>query len=117
MKHVEGEGISVETHLFGTINGVIGVAATLSLEQFTYFDKLQQQITKVIKGVGGFRHDQWRAFANERKVVDAKNFIDGDLIESFLDLKRDKMEEVAKGLQTTVEDLVKHIQSLTQAIH
>jgi DNA damage-binding protein 1 len=39
-------------------------------------------------------HSEWRQFANERAVHDAKNFIDGDLIESFLDLPAAKQAEV-----------------------
>jgi DNA damage-binding protein 1 len=33
----------------------------------------------------------------------ASGFIDGDLIESFLDLSRDKMAEVIQGLQVCVK--------------
>ena len=41
----------------------------------------------------------WRAFNTDRKSEPAVGFIDGDLIESFLDLSRDTMQEVAHGLQ------------------
>ena len=41
---------------------------------------------KVVPGVGGFTHGAWRAFETERKVTDARNFIDGDHVETFLDL-------------------------------
>ena len=36
--------------------------------------------------MGGFTHGAWRAFETERKVTDARNFIDGDHVETFLDL-------------------------------
>lgn len=42
---------------------------------------------KVVKGVGGFDHAQWRAFSNVQRTEPAKNFVDGDLIEQFLDLR------------------------------
>ena len=45
----------------------------------------------------------WRAFSNERKTEPTIGFVDGDLIESFLDLPRSKMEEVASGLQVSVK--------------
>lgn len=45
----------------------------------------------------------WRAFSNERKIEPTIGFVDGDLIESFLDLPRSKMEEVASGLQVSVK--------------
>ncbi|TRY96322.1 hypothetical protein DNTS_021823 [Danionella cerebrum] len=41
----------------------------------------------------------WRSFHTERKTEAAAGFIDGDLIESFLDLSRAKMEEVVQTLQ------------------
>lgn len=43
----------------------------------------------------------WRAFNTERKTEPSTAFIDGDLTESFLDLNRDKMQEIANGLQVT----------------
>ena len=49
--------------------------------------------------VGKIEHSFWRSFATERKVEPCEGFIDGDLIESFLDLSNDKMKEVAAGLQ------------------
>lgn len=41
----------------------------------------------------------WRSFHTERKTEQGKGFIDGDLIESFLDLGRAKMQEVVSTLQ------------------
>ena len=41
----------------------------------------------------------WRSFHTERKFEMSVGFIDGDLIESFLDLSRDKMSDVVHGLQ------------------
>jgi len=42
---------------------------------------VQNALRKVVNGVGGFDHAQWRAFSNERTTNDASGFIDGDLIE------------------------------------
>lgn len=44
----------------------------------------------------------WRSFHTERKTEACEGFIDGDLIESFLDLNRDKMQETVKGLQVNI---------------
>ena len=43
----------------------------------------------------------WRSFHTERKTEAVQGFIDGDLIESFLDLSRDKMSEIIQGLQVS----------------
>jgi DNA damage-binding protein 1 len=68
----------------------------------------------VIKGVGNLSHEQWRSFCNERKTVDAHNFLDGDLIESFLDLSRSHMEDIAISLDVPVEELCKRVEELTR---
>ncbi|KAK8530110.1 hypothetical protein V6N12_060866 [Hibiscus sabdariffa] len=68
----------------------------------------------VIKGVRGLSHEQWRSFNNEKRTSEAKNFLDGDLIESFLDLSRCKMEEVSKAVGVSVEELSKIVEELTR---
>lgn len=110
--------------LFGTVNGTIGIVAQLPQELSTFLTVVQVKLSKVIKSVGKIDHSFWRAFSNERKTEPSIGFVDGDLIESFLDLPRSKMEEVASGLQIddgsgmkkecSVEDLVKVIEELTR---
>ncbi|KAI4297447.1 hypothetical protein L6164_037338 [Bauhinia variegata] len=104
----------IPTVIFGTINGVIGVIASLPHEQYVFLEKLQTNLRKVIKGVGGLNHEQWRSFNNEKKTVDARNFLDGDLIESFLDLNRTKMDEISTAMSVSVEELCKRVEELTR---
>ncbi|KAL3616849.1 DNA damage-binding protein 1a [Castilleja foliolosa] len=114
MRLPDSDSGQIPTVIFGTVNGVIGVIASLPNEQYVFMEKLQTNLRKVIKGVGGLVHEQWRSFYNEKKTVDAKNFLDGDLIESFLDLKRDRMEEVSGAMGVTVEELMKRVEELTR---
>jgi DNA damage-binding protein 1 len=114
MRLPDSEASQIPTVIFGTVNGVIGVVASLPQEQFLFLHKLQQCLVKVIKGVGGLSHEQWRSFCNERKTVDARNFLDGDLIESFLDLSRNRMEDIAISLDVPVEELCKQVEELTR---
>ncbi|KAJ4810268.1 DNA damage-binding protein 1 [Rhynchospora pubera] len=107
-------GTIIPTVIFGTVNGVIGIVASLPHDQYLFLEKLQLNLVKVIKGVGGLSHEQWRSFNNEKKTVDARNFLDGDLIESFLDLSRVKMEEVSKTMGVPVEELCKRVEELTR---
>jgi len=83
------------TMLFGTVNGVLGLVATISTQEYELLAKVQTQLTKVIRCVGGFSHATWRSFCNERKTVEASNILDGDLIEQFLELGPDEMERVS----------------------
>lgn len=104
----------IPTVIYGTVNGAIGVIASLPHEQYLFLEKLQSNLVKVIKGVGGLSHEQWRSFSNEKKTSEAKNFLDGDLIESYLDLSRNRMEEIAKAMDVSVEELSKRVEELTR---
>ncbi|KAG5254644.1 DNA DAMAGE-BINDING PROTEIN 1B [Salix purpurea] len=104
----------IPTVIFGTVNGVIGVIASLPHEQYVFLEKLQSNLRKVIKGVGGLSHEQWRSFNNEKKTVEARNFLDGDLIESFLDLSRGRMDEISRAMEISVEELCKRVEELTR---
>ena len=55
---------------------------------------------------------EWRAFQNDRKTVEAHNFVDGDLIEAFLELPADKMQVVADEMAVSVEELSKRVRDL-----
>ncbi|KAG6756253.1 hypothetical protein POTOM_039678 [Populus tomentosa] len=81
---------------------------------FNLFTKLELNLRKVINGVGGLSHEQWRSFNNEKKTVDAKNFLDGDVIETFLDLSHSRMEDIGKTMNTTVEELYKRVEELAK---
>ncbi|KAE8706609.1 DNA damage-binding protein 1 [Hibiscus syriacus] len=114
MRFTDSEVGQIPTVIFGTVNGVIGVIASLPHEQYVFLEKLQSNLRKVIKGVGGLSHEQWRSFNNEKRTSEAKNLLDGDLIESFLDLSRGKMEEVSKAVGVSVEGISKKVEELTR---
>ncbi|KAJ3679366.1 hypothetical protein LUZ60_017377 [Juncus effusus] len=114
MRLPDSEIGSIPTVIFGTVNGVIGVVASLPHEQYLFLEKLQSNLVKVIKGVGGLSHEHWRSFNNEKKTVDSRNFLDGDLIESFLDLNRTRMDEVSKAMAVPVEELCKRVEEMTR---
>ncbi|XP_058858096.1 DNA damage-binding protein 1-like isoform X2 [Acipenser ruthenus] len=110
--------------LLGTVNGMIGLVTSLSESWYSLLLDLQNRLNKVIKSVGKIEHSFWRSFHTERKTEQATGFIDGDLIESFLDLSRPKMQEVVSGLQiddgsgmkreATVDELIKIVEELTR---
>lgn len=114
MQLPDSETAAIPTKIFGTINGVIGIVASITQEKYEMLHKLQQSINKVVRGVGGFSHEQWRSFYNERKTEDAMNFIDGDLIETFLDLKKESMDQVAQMMAVDAEELCKQVEELAR---
>lgn len=109
--------------LFGTVNGMVGTILTLTEENYGFLDQLQTAMTKVVKGVGGFSHEEWRSFTNGRRTSPSSNFIDGDLVESFLDMPRPNQEEVLRHVdipagdqQWSVQDVVHRVEEM-QRLH
>jgi len=110
--------------LFGTVGGSIGLVTQLPQDFYEFLNDLQAKLTKVIKSVGRIEHSNWRSFSSDKKDEACEGFIDGDIIESFLDLDRASMSEVVSGLQrvdgsgmkvtVTVEDVVKVVEDLTR---
>ncbi|XP_051128213.1 DNA damage-binding protein 1-like [Andrographis paniculata] len=107
-----GGGASV---LFGTVSGVIGLVASLPGDEYGFFERLQTQLRKVIRGVGGLTHEAWRSFCNERITsVPDRYFLDGDLIESFLNLDGTLMEQISGAMELPLEELIIKVRRLTR---
>ncbi|XP_069681912.1 DNA damage-binding protein 1 isoform X1 [Periplaneta americana] len=112
--------------LFGTVSGAIGLVTQIPADFYDFLHELEEKLTHVIKSVGKIEHSFWRSFNTDIKTEPCEGFIDGDLVESFLDLSHDKMKEVSLGLQlqvdngsgmkqeATVDDLVKIVEDLTR---
>jgi DNA damage-binding protein 1 len=82
--------------LFGTTNGTLGIVLGMDAGTAAFFSALERAMAnpKVIRPIGDFLHSQYRACHAERRIHPAHGFVDGDLIESFLDLDRITMEAV-----------------------
>lgn len=88
--------------LFGTVSGAIGLVTQIPFAFYEFLRNLEDKLNSVIKSVGKVEHNFWRSFNTELKIEQCEGFIDGDLIESFLDLNHDKMAEVAMGLMVII---------------
>jgi len=110
--------------LFGTVNGSIGLVTQLPQDFYELLLDLQNRLTKTIKCVGRIEHGVWRSFSSDKKDEVCEGFIDGDVIESFLDLDRAAMSEVVTGMQRAdasgmktaigVDDVIKIVEDLTR---
>ncbi|CAI9167004.1 unnamed protein product [Rangifer tarandus platyrhynchus] len=123
----------------------LGLVTSLSESWYNLLLDMQNRLNKVIKSVGKIEHSLYPSqscplaqkhglaqakstgnlsFHTERKTEPATGFIDGDLIESFLDISRPKMQEVVANLQyddgsgmkreATADDLIKVVEELTR---
>ena len=75
---------------------------------------LQACLRKVVHGVGGLDHFEWRHFNNQRQKKPPRGFVDGDLIEQYLDLDHQTMQQVATMMGDTVEDLSKTVEDMAR---
>ncbi|KAJ8724163.1 hypothetical protein PYW07_008143 [Mythimna separata] len=110
--------------LLATVTGSICLVVQLPAELYEFLHQLEERLTHTIKSVGKIQHSFWRSFNTDIKTEPAEGFIDGDLIESFLDLSRDMQKETVQGLQiddgggmmrdATVDDLIKIVEDLTR---
>uniref|UniRef100_A0A1B6LJ86 RSE1/DDB1/CPSF1 C-terminal domain-containing protein n=1 Tax=Graphocephala atropunctata TaxID=36148 RepID=A0A1B6LJ86_9HEMI len=101
-----------------------GLVTQIKGELFDFLYEVQDKLTHIIKPVGKIEHGFWRSFTTDVKTEPCEGFIDGDLVESFLDLSHKDMKEVAAGLQidngsgmkieATVDDLIKIVEDLTR---
>jgi hypothetical protein len=63
---------------------------------------------------------RWRTFYNDQRTGECRNFIDGDLIETFLDFNPEQMQLAVDGtkwgtpLDTTVEDVIRLVEILVR---
>lgn len=95
--------------LFGTISGAIGLVTQIPAGFYEFLRNMEDRLTSVIKSVGKIEHSFWRSFNTDLKIEQCEGFIDGDLIESFLDLNHDKMSEVSLGLMVRLYFIYFHL--------
>jgi DNA damage-binding protein 1 len=88
--------------LYGTVSGGIGLVTQIPPDFYEFLRRLEDKLSKTIMSVGKIEHSFWRSFHTDQKTELCEGFIDGDLVESFLDLSRDKMKEVAQGMQVRI---------------
>ena len=85
--------------LYGTVSGAIGLVTQIPQDFYEFLRNLEDRLTHTIKSVGKIEHSFYRSFHNDMKTEACEGFIDGDLVESFLDLSREKMKECTTGMQ------------------
>lgn len=85
--------------LYGTVSGAIGLVTQIPADFYDFLRSLEARLTHTIKSVGKIEHSFFRTYSTDMKQEACEGFIDGDLVESFLDLNREKMTETISGLE------------------
>jgi DNA damage-binding protein 1 len=93
--NADAYGVSL---LYGCVSGCIGAVIGLPEDAYQLLSALQKCLKGAIEGIGGLTHDDYRNFQNERRSGSQLGALDGDLLEQFLELSREKMEEIVLQL-------------------
>ncbi|KAK3842433.1 MAG: UV-damaged DNA binding protein 1 [Linnemannia gamsii] len=116
MANQEGDAPAIPKLLFATVSGAIGVIATLTADKYQILHHLETNMSKVIRGVGGLDHAKWRQFRSDQRTLASTNFVDGDLIELFLDLSEDEVNRVMMGSHEGGEPINIPITEITRLV-
>lgn len=78
--------------------------------------RLQEQITRHAKTLGDLEFKLYRSFKNADRITEEPfRFVDGELIERFLDQSEEKQSRICEGLGYSVEavrDIVENLKRL-----
>ncbi|KAJ1972887.1 DNA damage-binding protein 1a [Dimargaris xerosporica] len=119
MNLADSHVVAKPTLLYGTVNGALGVIATLDKAQYELLHQLQVSLSLSLPSIGHLDHADWRAFVNAQRMVPQEGFIDGDLVEQFLDLTHSQKQELVNGAHTGqplgigVDELTQMVEDLT----
>jgi len=112
---------NIPTKLYGSISGAVGVIASIGVEHYEMLAKVQVALTKVISGVGGLQHTEYRSFQTPfaRNTAASQGFIDGDLIEQILDLPVEGREAVFAELNGEIDQdtVLQFVEELSRTLH
>ncbi|KAL7749656.1 hypothetical protein RI367_004884 [Sorochytrium milnesiophthora] len=115
----ESQSIVKEQFVYGSVNGTIGILGTLNESDFSLLSTLAREVAAVYPSIGGLSFDAYRSFADSRKQESAHGFVDGDMVERFLDLSDQDKATVTQAVNGhfkanhTAKTLTKLVEELT----
>ncbi|KAJ1899334.1 DNA damage-binding protein 1a, partial [Kickxella alabastrina] len=81
--------------LFGTLHGALGVMASVENGHVgRILDRLQTNLAHLVPTPGMWDYQKWRAYKSDQRECMAFGVLDGDLIETFLDLPTEIQRKV-----------------------
>ena len=75
--------------------------------------RLQSRMAELVVSLGNMPFNKYRAYkAEARETEEPFRFVDGELIERFLDVNECLQEDICKGLGPSVEDIRNLVEEL-----
>jgi DNA damage-binding protein 1 len=82
----------------GAISGYIGLLLQLPPSLYQLLMSLQSALAEHVPSVGKIDHSTWRSFESDERSDPSCGFVDGDLIETYLDLSKTIQYDLIKNL-------------------
>lgn len=103
---VTADSIVVPRAFVATVEGSIYLFGLISKDKQNLLMELQSKLAKEVKALGNIHFMKYRGFRNQvREEEEPNRFVDGELVECFLDLAADRQGAVAEGLGMDVEGI------------
>ncbi|PSS00651.1 mono-functional DNA-alkylating methyl methanesulfonate N-term-domain-containing protein [Coniella lustricola] len=97
----------------GTVEGAIYLFGTVASHAQDLLLRFQAKMADAVPVVGGLGFNRYRAFQNAERTAEGPfRFLDGELLERFLDMDEDAQKAICQGLGPSVEDMRNYIEEL-----
>lgn len=92
------------THmLYGSTTGSLGMMINISPIFFVFLKTVEDKLRKLIQPFGGLNQEVYRACKDcLSNLLPTRNIIDGELVETFLELDRCAQDKIVKDLRIPV---------------
>ncbi|ROW05634.1 hypothetical protein VSDG_00102 [Cytospora chrysosperma] len=97
----------------GTVEGSIYLFGTVAPHAQDLLMRFQSRLADRIRTPGDIKFEKYRSFRNAEREGDGPfRFLDGELLERFLDLDEETQQEICQGLGPSVEDVRNMVEEL-----
>lgn len=105
--------IVIPRAFLATVEGSIYLVALITPSKQDLLMRLQENMAKLVQSPGHVPFNKYRAFKTAvRENEEPNRFVDGELIERFLDCDVQLQEKIVEGLNVDVEDVRGMVESL-----
>jgi len=114
MRLPDTDAAEIPTVIFGTVNGVIGVVASLPQELSVFLHRLQGALTKTVKGVGGCCTRSGDPLLTSARLPRPKTSLTETSLSHFWTSHGPRWLQVADRLAMPLADITKRVEELTR---
>ncbi|KAG9672860.1 DNA damage-binding protein 1, partial [Aureobasidium melanogenum] len=105
--------IVIPSAFLATVEGAIYLFATIAPQHQDTLMRLQENMAEKVSSPGNVPFNRYRAYKTTvRESEEPNRFVDGELIERFLDCDEQLQEEIVQGLSVDVEEVRSIVEAL-----